>query len=93
MTNNRYSQSPYRPPFTGRQEAGVQIRKATVKEDEILVRWTVVTRADSETTAELALYDVEDNQVKRVGIALDLDELRELHQALGEIIASKEGQE
>lgn len=87
-----YDRSPYRPPFTGRQEDDVIIRKAKIKEDEILVRWTVLSRPDADQTAELAIYDIEDNQVKRLGVSLTLVELSDLHAALGEIIAIKEEQ-
>lgn len=89
---NPYIDSPYRPPFTGRQEDDIIIRKASIKEDEIVVRWTVLARPDEQNTTELAIYDIEDNQVKRLGVSLSTQELRELHQALGEILALKEEQ-
>lgn len=84
-----YDRSPYRPPFTGRAENDVQIHKATVREDEIIVRWTALTHPNTEET-EFCLYDISDEKITRTGFMMSLAQVRELHAALGEIIATKE---
>lgn len=84
--SNPYGQFPT-PGFKRTAQPPLQVTKAALRDDEILIRWGILTSGDQHA---LETHDVEDATLIRISTSMTTDQLRELHAALAKHIAMGE---
>lgn len=88
--NNPYSRSPYNRPSMP-VATPPMVQKAEMLPDEIISRWTAVTRED-ETV--FSVYEIDDDtKLRRITLEMTDDQVRELRDALTKAITKPKTQE